>query len=292
MHRYINCIAHNSSEGNLLTGKERSALFDCGMAFCAKDTIQKVKNALGNRPLDYIFITHTHYDHTGALPYFREEWPQLRLAAAESGAAVLLKDTPRKLFRKLSSSAALVYNVKFDIDYDDDAFHADIIIKDKDIIPLGGLSVEALETPGHTRDSVSYFIPELELLFMNETPGSLMPDGNAYPCYLTSYTETINSINKCRRIKYKHLSLPHRGVVGREEADVFFDKVMAANIACYNFISDMKEKNLREDEMLDLYFQKYGSDVILSYQPKEAFILNARATIACTLRELVDKQAC
>jgi flavorubredoxin len=256
------------------------------MAFCAKDTIQNVKNALGSRPLDYIFITHTHYDHAGALPYFRKEWPQLHLVTTKAGAVVLQKKTPRKIFRELSSSAALVFNVKFDIDYDDEAFHADITVKDKDIISLGGLSVEVLETPGHTRDSVSYFIPELELLFMNETPGALMPDGNVYPCYLTSYADTINSINKCRRIKCKHLSLPHRGVVSREEADVFFDKVMAANIACYNFISDMKEKKLSEDEMLDLYFQKYGSDVILSYQPKEPFILNARATIACTLAKV------
>jgi glyoxylase-like metal-dependent hydrolase (beta-lactamase superfamily II) len=286
MHRYINCIAHNSSEGNLLIGDDRSALIDCGMAFCAKDTIQKVKNALAGRPLDYIFITHTHYDHTGALPYFREEWPQLQLAAAEAGAAVLLKSTPRKVFRELSASAAQVFNVKLDIDYDDDAFHADITVKDKDIIPLGGLSVETLETPGHTRDSVSYFIPELELLFINETPGVLMPDGNAYPCYLTSYTDTINSINKCRCLKFKHLSLPHRGVVSREEADGFFDKVMAVNIECYNFISGMKEKNFSEDEMLDSYFQKYGTGFILSYQPKEAFILNARAAIACTLKEL------
>jgi len=60
---------------------------------------------------------------------------------------------------------------------------------------------------------------------------------------------------------------------------------MEANIACYNFILDMKEKNLNENEMVDSYFQKYGSDVILSYQPKEAFIINARATIACTLKE-------
>jgi len=224
MHRYKNCIAHKSSEGNLLLGEDYTALFDCGMAFCAKDTIHNVKNALCGRPLDYIFITHTHYDHIGALPYFREEWPELCLVATAAGAAVLLKDTPRKVFRELSSSAAGIFGVKLVINYDDNAFHADITVKDKDIISLGGLSVEVLETPGHTRDSVSYFIPELELLFINETPGVMMTDGKVYPTYLTSYTDTINSINKCRCLKYKHLSLPHRGVVSKEEADVFFDK--------------------------------------------------------------------
>jgi hypothetical protein len=37
--------------------------------------------------------------------------------------------------------------------------------------------------------------------------------------------------------------------------------------------------------MVDAYFSKYGSEVILSYQPKEAFYKNAHATIACTLKE-------
>jgi hypothetical protein len=43
-------------------------------------------------------------------------------------------------------------------------------------------------------------------------------------------------------------------------------------------------KNHNEDELLDLYAAQYGNDNLFSYQPKEAFIVNARATIACTLR--------
>ena len=56
MKRYINCIAHSSSDGNLLIGGESSALFDCGMAFCAKDTIQNVKNALAGRFVDSTYF--------------------------------------------------------------------------------------------------------------------------------------------------------------------------------------------------------------------------------------------
>jgi glyoxylase-like metal-dependent hydrolase (beta-lactamase superfamily II) len=141
-----------------------------------------------------------------------------------------------------------------------------------------------LETPGHTRDSLSFFIPELEMLILNETPGFLL-DGNVYPCYLTSYKDAVNSIEKCRRIPYKFLSLPHRGVAGKEDVKRFFDKALESNIACRDFILSMAEKNPGEDKMLELYTQRYASDRLFSYQPKEAFIANARATIACTLRE-------
>ena len=276
---YINCIAHNSSEGQLVIGGDRAALFDCGMAFCAGETVERVKNALGGRPLDYIFLTHTHYDHIGALPFFREAWPEVRAVTSEAGAAVLLKDTPRRVIRELSSVAAKAQGAPCDFSYSDDAFRADVTVKDGDAVPLGGLSVGVLETPGHTRDSLSFFIAGLELLILCETPGVLMPDGTVYPCYLTSYHDTVRSIGKCRRIGYRALALPHRGIT--DNTDGFFDKALAANAACRDFILGMKEKG--EAEMLEAFYRRYASEVLLSYQPKEAFFANARATVACTV---------
>ena len=285
MINYINCIAHNSSEGNLLIGEAYTAMIDCGMAFCADETIKNVKNALDGRQLDYILFTHTHYDHIGALPFFKEEWPQLRVVTSDTGAKVLLKDTPRRVIREMSIVAAKANGGTFDAVYGDDVFKADITVKEGEAIELGGLTVKVIETPGHTRDSLSFLIPELEILALSETPGVLMPDGSIHPCYLTSFADTINAIKKCSRIPHKYLSLPHQGIVSREKSEGFFDKALAANIACRDFIIDMNRENLDEEGMINSFFQKYGSDVLLSYQPKEAFMINTSATISCTLRE-------
>jgi len=286
MTNYINCIAHNSSEGNLLIGDTATALFDCGVGFCADDTIAKVKSALNGRDLDYIFGSHTHYDHIGALPYFRAAFPNVKYVTNEVGAATLQKDTPRRVIREMSKVAILDYGGgKPFVDYNDNAFCADVVVAEGDVIDLGGVSVEIIETPGHTRDSLSFFVPELELLILSETTGVLLDDNEMYTSCLTGFHAALAAVEKCRKFPHKFLSLPHRGVVDGDSATKYFELAEATITECRDFILEMYAEKLGESEMLERFFERYSSPTLQQYQTRVAFDANAWASIYCAIRE-------
>ncbi len=47
-----------------------------------------------------------------------------------------------------------------------DAIHH---VKDGDVIPINDLSITAIETPGHTKGHMCYYIPEIKVLFSGDT---------------------------------------------------------------------------------------------------------------------------
>ena len=65
-------------EAVLILGSEKTALIDCGMAYCGERMTENLAERLassGREKLDYIILSHSHYDHMGALPYVMRIFP-------------------------------------------------------------------------------------------------------------------------------------------------------------------------------------------------------------------------
>jgi len=88
------------------------------------------------RRLDLALITHHHGDHVGGLA---------ELKAATGCRAV----GPRVDARRIPG--------------------LDLLVGEGDRVPVGALTAEVLETPGHTTGHVSYWLPEADALFCGDT---------------------------------------------------------------------------------------------------------------------------
>ena len=71
-------------------------LFDAGMAYSADKMIKNIKRELGDRPLDAVLLSHSHYDHISGVPFLRKEWPDLVVYGSAYAKKILEKPSAKK----------------------------------------------------------------------------------------------------------------------------------------------------------------------------------------------------
>lgn len=99
-----------SSTAFLILGENKTALIDCGMAYCAPNLITNIQQVLNDvRKLDYILLSHSHYNHISSMPYLRKMWPDVKVVAVEYAQNILTKESALKTINELNNQCAVYY---------------------------------------------------------------------------------------------------------------------------------------------------------------------------------------
>lgn len=289
LYKLVNVTGGVGGDCHLVLGKEKSAIIDTGMAYCAGNVISNIQKALAEHmpqhpQLDYIFLTHSHYDHLGALPYILETWPSAKVCAAHHAYKVLQRPNALKAIRKLSEGACVIFSDGQLSPYDDQLLHVDICLSENDVIDLGDCPVRTLETPGHTQCSLTFFIDN-ELVFGSESTGYTSKCGRVNTTYVNSYKQAVASIEKCRALGKVKIVSPHYGLLTDEEASVYWQKCLEATEHHKNFILAKAADGCSEDEILEACFHEFYDDICKFEQPYRAWRLNTLAAIHSVLKE-------
>ncbi|WP_346356256.1 MBL fold metallo-hydrolase [Azotosporobacter soli] len=198
MENIINVTGGKGGNVFLVKGETKTALLDCGMAYCEAQLIKNIKHELAERPLDCIFISHSHYDHVGAIPYLKKEWPNSRVLGARHAKQILVRPNALKKIKDLGQQAARFYGANTLIEYDDQLMQIDDILNEGDVISLGNMNVRVIETTGHTQCSLSFLLDD-KIMFASESTGYMSKSEKVYPAFITSCAEALASIDKCKK---------------------------------------------------------------------------------------------
>ena len=122
-----------------------------------------------------IFVTHTHRDHSPAVPAIK----------AATGATVYAEG-PHRPARPLHIGETNRLDASADMD-----FRPDVTLADGAVVSGDGWTIEAIATPGHTANHMAYALREADLIFSGDhvmawSTSIVAPPDGAMSDYMTS----------------------------------------------------------------------------------------------------------
>lgn len=284
--------AGRGGEAILIIGSEKTAIIDCGMAYCGGDVVKNIKGKLaeeGRKTLDFAFLTHSHYDHMGALPYIRRAFPEVIVYGSTHCQEILQRPNAKVLMKKLGTAARDLYrpDSKEEIPVDDLA--VDIALKDGDMVSLGNETIQAIEAKGHTDCSMAYALEPDGILFTSESTGIVEAGLAINTPILKSFADAMTSLEKCRGYGAKYICLPHFGLIPQDFNEEYWMQFQQGCEDRIQMVRGMKKEGLDADQMLERYRDRYWDPIMEQEQPIEAFLINAKNIIKAALRALDEK---
>lgn len=268
----------HGGEATLIKSAEKTVLHDCGMAYCAPQIVENIKKELEGRHLDYILVSHTHYDHIGALPYIRKAFPEATVCGSAYAKYVFTRQGALNVMKELGTAAAKLYG-NGDEEIITDGMVVDLVMNDGDKLDLGDKYIVALETKGHTDCAMTFVLEPDSIMFTSESTGICLGPDNVSVAILKSFDESIASAEKCRNYGPKQIISPHFGVIPPVHTNHFLDTFEKKAWEEREYVVGMWNRGLTPDEMLEIAIKDIFEGGRGDEQPYEAFVSNTKVII-------------
>ena len=272
----------------LIDDGKTSILYDTGFGFTGYAVAENIKNCLGERELDYIFLTHSHYDHALGSPYILRRYPSAKVVAGKYAVDIFKRDGAKRVMKELDSKFAQRCGIT-DYEFLGDELKVDIAVDEGDIVQTGDMTFEVLNLPGHTRCCVAYYFEKEGLLLSNETLGVYDGKETIVPSCLVSYSDTIASMEKIERLNIAAIVAPHLGLLNKTQTEYFLKNMKnSTQNEVLNILESIK-RGLSDEEIIKQFKEKYWHGYIKEIYPEDAADLNTSITICLIRKELLEK---
>jgi glyoxylase-like metal-dependent hydrolase (beta-lactamase superfamily II) len=135
-------------------------------------------------------------------------------------------------------------------------------------------------TPGHTRDGVSFYFPNIKALICGEAAG--VPDRNfkIHPEFLASYRDYVASLEKLAALDVEIIMLSHYYVLTGAEARSYLKKSLESTLAFSDRIrSCLAESGGNQESVVKRIFKEDHQDTGAIQQAERPYLINLAAKV-------------
>ena len=266
-------------------------LFDGGVTCLGGLYEEAIRGVLGNRSPAYLFLTHVHFDHCGAVSRLRRAFPDMKVAGSARAGEILGRPNAVRLIRELNRSAAdAVHGIDPALLVDDafEPFGIDRVVEPGETLDLGnGTSLRVLHTPGHTWDFMSYYVPEKRYLVASEAAGVMHTNGYVVCECLIGFDVYMTSLRRLAALPADVLCQAHQFVFTGSDVEDFLRLSTRTAMEFRALVEDLWEENGGDLQATVERVKSLEYDFFdLPRQPEAAYLLNLEARIRSVVKEL------
>ena len=209
----------------------------------------------------HLVVSHAHHDHCGAVPYLLERYPHIQVSASSYCAELLCKPKPVQLMKNLNRQTLDAMRRPHHFNDISLTFRPVTVanpIQDGHSMDIGqGLVLQFFLTPGHSRCSLSVYIPRLKALFPADAMPFPQPNGNLIVTANHDFDDYLESLQKLQSLPVSLIGYEHGGALTGPQAETIISNSIAATkqerqriIARY---AELKDIERLVDEMAEKF---------------------------------------
>lgn len=222
-------MPRNTSIFAVKSGK--TALIDGGTSTDAEGIIQSLKD-FGLLPVDYIIISHAHWDHYQAVPALLEEMSGKDVELLAHPKAIPLLEDPSKAEYDFGiETLQPIEGVKS--------------IKEGNVVDLKGVELEIIDTPGHTPDSISLLDSKNENIFVGDAVIDKPDPTTRIPPFMPPSFDPdayLSTLEKLEELDYESMCLGHFGMYYGPDVKDILDEAKNTYEQVWEFFDENADK--------------------------------------------------
>ena len=270
----------------LIDDGKTSILYDTGFGFTGYAIAENIKAHLKDRQLDYIFLTHSHYDHVLGCPYILRYYPNAKVVAGKYAVDIFKRDGAKRIMKELDIKFAETCGIT-NYEFLGDELKVDIAVDDGDIIQAGDMEFRVMNLPGHTRCSIGFYCEKEGLFLSSESLGVYDGKETILPLYLVSYFDAVSSIEKIEKLNITSFLAAHCGLLNERQKDFFFQNMKSSMQNTAQDILKSLKAGYSDEEIVQQFKDKYWQGYIREIYPEDAINLNTSLIVKVVKKELL-----